>query len=76
MVVQSDPNFWRVYTLTQVLECYWAQGRGETEEAERIRDQIDEVWWKLPANQKRWFNRGVELPKLPRTGALIWKDEE
>ena len=40
-------------------------GDGESEDAEKLRQQMDPLWFKIPENRRREINKNVRWPKLP-----------
>jgi len=38
-------------------------GRGETENAENLRKNMDKLWLKIPEDKRRKINQNVSLPK-------------
>lgn len=48
----------------RMLEKMIADGTGETDEAEKLRQKMDALWLIIPENERNWFNRKVNLLKV------------
>ena len=51
--------------LQDELDVMIAAGTDESPAGDTLRDEMDKLWWKLTAEEKRELNKNVKFPRLP-----------
>ena len=64
----SKPDLYGDYlNLESNLNALIERGQKESEQAEKLRNAMVRLWWKLTPEQKRELNKKIDSPQISRT---------